>query len=184
MSINTWARPSGNPAATQRSQNPDKMSVSEVPARPAWVSHADNSMKEASFISGLYRRSRPLTTFAAPQRYVRSCNKQTLRGDRRSGTDEPTRHQRPIWPHQARLDFLQSLFWSVAVALRNSLVQNCLRGLQATHQRRLNRTLVPAAIERFARKEKLGGRPALRAQTLPCALRAWRRNRRRARKDR
>ena len=44
--MNTWARPSGSPAATQRSQNPETISVSEVPARPAWVSHADNSVKE------------------------------------------------------------------------------------------------------------------------------------------
>src|SRR5215475_8688223 len=48
------ARASGSPAATQRSQNPDTMSVSDVPARPAWVSHADNSAKKASFTPRLY----------------------------------------------------------------------------------------------------------------------------------
>jgi hypothetical protein len=30
------------------------MSVSDVPARPAWVNHADNSAKKASFIPRLY----------------------------------------------------------------------------------------------------------------------------------
>src|SRR5580704_68780 len=58
VSMNNWARPSGSPAATQRSQNPDTMSVSEVPARPAWVSHAANALKEASFIPALYRPPR------------------------------------------------------------------------------------------------------------------------------
>src|SRR5690242_5367057 len=53
--MNTWQRPSGRPAATQRSQNPDTMSLSDVPARPAWVSHADKSAKKFSFISRLYR---------------------------------------------------------------------------------------------------------------------------------
>jgi hypothetical protein len=53
--MNTCMRPSGSPAATQRSQNPDTMSVPEVPAKPAWMSHADNSVKEASFMWGLYR---------------------------------------------------------------------------------------------------------------------------------
>src|SRR5262245_56681662 len=48
------ARASGSPAATQRSQNPDTMSVSDVPARPAWVSHADSSEHEASFTPRLY----------------------------------------------------------------------------------------------------------------------------------
>src|SRR6202035_3742316 len=56
--MNNWARPSGSPAATQRSQNPDTISVSEVPARPACVSHAANALKEASFIAALYRPSR------------------------------------------------------------------------------------------------------------------------------
>src|SRR5262249_11559734 len=51
------ARASGSPAATQRSQNPDTMSVSGVPARPAWVSHSDNSAKEASFTPRLYSHS-------------------------------------------------------------------------------------------------------------------------------
>jgi hypothetical protein len=27
-----------------------------VPARPAWVSHADNSVKKASFMTRLYRK--------------------------------------------------------------------------------------------------------------------------------
>ena len=57
MSINEWARPSGMPAATQRSQNTEKISVSGVPARPAFVSHADNSPKKLSFMPGLYRHS-------------------------------------------------------------------------------------------------------------------------------
>src|SRR5262245_45095357 len=48
------ARASGSPAATQRSQHPARMSVSDVPARPAWVSHSDNSAKEASFTPRLY----------------------------------------------------------------------------------------------------------------------------------
>jgi hypothetical protein len=39
VSINMRARASGSPAATQRSQNPDTMSVSGVPARPASASH-------------------------------------------------------------------------------------------------------------------------------------------------
>jgi hypothetical protein len=45
----------------QRSQNPDTMWDSEVPSSPAWVSHADNAMKEVSFISTIYRglRGRP-----------------------------------------------------------------------------------------------------------------------------
>jgi hypothetical protein len=34
------------PAATQRSQNTEKISVSGVPARPACVSHADRSAKK------------------------------------------------------------------------------------------------------------------------------------------
>src|SRR5262249_37709075 len=45
---------SGSPAATQRSQNPDTMSVSDVPARLASASHADNSAKKASFTARLY----------------------------------------------------------------------------------------------------------------------------------
>ena len=53
--MNTWTRPSGIPAATQRSQNTETMSVSGVPARPAWVSHADNSVKRFSFMPRLYR---------------------------------------------------------------------------------------------------------------------------------
>src|SRR5262245_19236178 len=48
------ARASGSPAATQRSQKPDTMSVSDAPARPAWVSHSDNSAKKASFTPRLY----------------------------------------------------------------------------------------------------------------------------------
>src|SRR4051812_46470926 len=48
------ARAIGSPAATQRSQNPDTISTSDVPARPASVSHADNSAKKASFMSRLY----------------------------------------------------------------------------------------------------------------------------------
>src|SRR5262245_48640913 len=48
------ARATGTPAATQRSQNPDTISTSEVPARPACVSHADNSVKTASFMPRLY----------------------------------------------------------------------------------------------------------------------------------
>src|SRR5262249_53545216 len=55
VSINTWERPSGMPAATQRSQNTETMSVSGVPARPAWVSQADKSVRKFSFIPRLYR---------------------------------------------------------------------------------------------------------------------------------
>ena len=62
MSINTVVRASGSPAATQRSQKPDTMSVSEVPARPACVSHADNSAKKASFMPRLYSRKVPAGT--------------------------------------------------------------------------------------------------------------------------
>ena len=54
MSISTVVRASGSPAAPQRSQKPDTMSVSDVPARPACVSHADNSAKKASFMPRLY----------------------------------------------------------------------------------------------------------------------------------
>src|SRR5262249_1027679 len=54
VSINMRARASGSPAATQRSQNPDTMSVSGVPERPASASHADNSAKKASFTPRLY----------------------------------------------------------------------------------------------------------------------------------
>jgi hypothetical protein len=32
------------------------MSVSEAPAKPAWVNHADNSVKEASFMTRLSRK--------------------------------------------------------------------------------------------------------------------------------
>ena len=49
-------RGSGSPAATHRSQNPDTMAVSEVPARPASVSHADSSARKASFMPRLYSR--------------------------------------------------------------------------------------------------------------------------------
>src|SRR5262245_285185 len=52
--MNMRARATGTPAATQRSQNPDTISISDVPARPAWVSHADNSAKTASFMPPLY----------------------------------------------------------------------------------------------------------------------------------
>src|SRR5262245_13983191 len=52
--MNMRARASGSPAATQRSQNSDTMSVSDVPSRPAWASHADNSAKKASFTPRLY----------------------------------------------------------------------------------------------------------------------------------
>ena len=47
-------RASGSPPATHRSQNPDTMAVSGVPARPACVSHADSSAKKASFMLRLY----------------------------------------------------------------------------------------------------------------------------------
>ena len=50
MSIDTVVRANGSPAATQRSQKPDTISVSGVPARPACVSHPDNSAKKASFM--------------------------------------------------------------------------------------------------------------------------------------
>jgi hypothetical protein len=43
------------PATTQRSQNPDTMSFSELPARPACVSHADSSAKKASFIPAIIK---------------------------------------------------------------------------------------------------------------------------------
>src|SRR5262245_1233809 len=61
------ARAIGTPAATQRSQNPDTMSVSDVPARPAWVSHSDNSAK--SFTPRLYSHNVRLWHQAA----VREC---------------------------------------------------------------------------------------------------------------
>ena len=53
--MNKLARLSGNPAATQRSQNPDTISISGVPASPACVSHADISVKNASFMLRVYR---------------------------------------------------------------------------------------------------------------------------------
>jgi hypothetical protein len=52
--MNTITRASGSPAATQRSQNTDTMSVSDLPARPACVSHAESSAKKASFTPRLY----------------------------------------------------------------------------------------------------------------------------------
>src|SRR5262245_10321502 len=55
--MNTWTRPSGIPAATQRSQNTETMSVSGVPARPAWVTHADNSLRRVSFMARFVRWS-------------------------------------------------------------------------------------------------------------------------------
>jgi hypothetical protein len=58
-------------AATQRSQNPETMSVSGVPAKPAWVSHADNSLNSFSFMPRLYSRPHPGPgTF----RRLRLCN--------------------------------------------------------------------------------------------------------------
>ena len=45
-----------NPGRDAAVAEPEKMSVSGVPARPAWVSHADNSPKSFSFMSRLYRR--------------------------------------------------------------------------------------------------------------------------------
>src|SRR6516165_5404902 len=49
-------RGSGSPAATHRSQNPDTMAVSGVPATPACVSDADSSAKKAFFMPRLYSR--------------------------------------------------------------------------------------------------------------------------------
>jgi hypothetical protein len=51
VSINIRLRASGSPAATHRSQNSDTMTVSGVPARPASVNHADNSVKNFSFMT-------------------------------------------------------------------------------------------------------------------------------------
>jgi hypothetical protein len=47
-------RASGTPPATQRSQKPDTISVSAVPARPACVSHADNFAKNGLLMTELY----------------------------------------------------------------------------------------------------------------------------------
>src|SRR5215471_18969300 len=61
--MNSRARSSGSRAAAQRLQNPDTMWVSEAPARPASVSHAGNSAKSFSFISGLYLSPHPGSRF-------------------------------------------------------------------------------------------------------------------------
>ena len=53
--MNKLTRLSGNPAATQRSQNLDTISISGVPASPACVSHADISAKNASFMLRVYQ---------------------------------------------------------------------------------------------------------------------------------
>jgi hypothetical protein len=68
VSINNRLRASGSPAATHRSQNPDTMAVSGVPARPACVSHADSSAKKASFMPRLYSRK------------VQACTERVYRG--------------------------------------------------------------------------------------------------------
>src|SRR5215510_16521042 len=65
--MNAWARPSEIPAATQRSQNTEKISFSGVPARPACVSHADTSAKKRSFMPGLYSRSGPFDVRKSPK---------------------------------------------------------------------------------------------------------------------
>jgi hypothetical protein len=49
--MNTWVRSIGSPLAAQRSQNPATMSVSAVPASPASISQAHNSLKKISFMS-------------------------------------------------------------------------------------------------------------------------------------
>src|SRR3974390_28475 len=63
-------RASGSPAAAHRSQNPDTMAVSGVPARPACVSHAESSAKKASFIPRLYNRK----VWAGTERVYRCVN--------------------------------------------------------------------------------------------------------------
>ena len=83
MSINKTARASGSPAATQRPQNPDTMSLSDVPARVAWISHADNSAKKASFTQLLYSQNvRSCAGFSDAD----GCAKQTLGG---SASEKP-----------------------------------------------------------------------------------------------
>src|SRR5262245_51911249 len=64
--MNAWARPSEIPAATQRSQNTEKISFSGMPARPACVSHADTSAKKRSFMPGLYNRNGPFDVRKSP----------------------------------------------------------------------------------------------------------------------
>ena len=56
----------GNPAGTQRSQNPETMAVSGGPARPAWVSHADKSLERVFHSYRHYTDARipGLTNFA------------------------------------------------------------------------------------------------------------------------
>jgi hypothetical protein len=81
--MNTWVRSSGSPAATHRSQNPDTMADSGVPARPAWVSYSANSVKEASFIWRLYRAF--VAARGAPRK---RCGRLPDAGDRRAQQNE------------------------------------------------------------------------------------------------
>ena len=48
--MKTWARATGSPASTQRSQNPSTMAFSVSPASPACVSQAAISEWDCSFM--------------------------------------------------------------------------------------------------------------------------------------
>jgi len=57
------------------------MSVSDAPARPAWISHADKSAKKASFTPRLYSHNAPLGMPPSSEQPMEGMGKPQFRAD-------------------------------------------------------------------------------------------------------
>src|SRR5215469_7924560 len=98
----TWARPNGIPAATQRSQKPDTMSISAAPAKPACVSQADNSVKKASFMSRLYSLDDPFQTLPTARAALAMAVEAERKSAHRRGLLCPLHHRDAAAFHRQR----------------------------------------------------------------------------------